>query len=900
MDWVDRVRRGFDGASTRPDDDVLAELAEHAAALYEAARADGDTQDEAERRVAAAIARWRDEAPALARPVRRRPVVAPPPVLPARFLGGTAQDLRYAVRLVRREPRSAGLTVALLAIAIGATTALFSVAYGVLGRPLPWPGADRIVVLDETRGGNAARFGHVSNTTYRAWRDGASTIDGLAAWSSRLVTLSGSGEPERIRVVAATATLFPVLDVHPLLGAPFRDSDDAQPVVVLSETLWRDRFGADPTILGRAVELDGQPHTVVAVMPSRVAFPDRRTLAIVPLVVPAASSNALSMFDAIARLRPGVSPARAAAEATARGRAGLDAGMSGMAIFGSRGPVQVTVQPVVDAWTADVRRPLIVLLLAVALLLIAATASASALQLARTTGRLRELAVRAALGAGRGRVTRQLVTETLLLGAMGGAAGVALAGVLNRAWPVLLPADFPRSHDIRIDAAVMLFAGVVAIGASVACGLLPALRLRRLDLVSTLADDGTAPVGTGWRSRQARVRAVVQVLQVAVACVLLVGASLLARSFVALLGADRGFDIEHVMSSRLSMTAPLYAAPERRFAIVQQALSRLGATPGVTEAAFSSEIPLTPGGSTSSLAFTSPAGEAVTAQASPRLVSPRFFAALRLRILAGRSFGAADIGTSEPVVVVNEAFARRYLGASAVGAKIPMAGYAPPDRPPVETTVIGVVADVRYVDGATRSQPELYYSYLQLGDRLPVRTVTLLARVSGPSAAIAPAFGRAVQEADGRLVTDLIMPLEQRLTTTILARPRLYAAVLGVVAGVALAIAGVGLFGLVSYSVSQRSRELAIRVALGASRGGVMWLVLRHGAGITVVGIAVGMAGAAAGTQLLAAQLYGVAPHDVCTFIGVPLLLLVIAGVASVVPAVRAATLDPLRTLRGT
>jgi putative ABC transport system permease protein len=606
------------------------------------------------------------------------------------------------------------------------------------------------------------------------------------------------------------------------------------------------------------------------------------------------------MFDAIARLRPGVSPARAAAEATARGRAGLDAGMSGMAIFGSRGPVQVTVQPVVDAWTADVRRPLIVLLLAVALLLIAATASASALQLARTTGRLRELAVRAALGAGRGRVTRQLVTETLLLGAMGGAAGVALAGVLNRAWPVLLPADFPRSHDIRIDAAVMLFAGVVAIGASVACGLLPALRLRRLDLVSTLADDGTAPVGTGWRSRQARVRAVVQVLQVAVACVLLVGASLLARSFVALLGADRGFDIEHVMSSRLSMTAPLYAAPERRFAIVQQALSRLGATPGVTEAAFSSESPLTPGGSTSSLAFTSPAGEAVTAQASPRLVSPRFFAALRLRILAGRSFGAADIGTSEPVVVVNEAFARRYLGASAVGAKIPMAGYAPPDRPPVETTVIGVVADVRYVDGATRSQPELYYSYLQLGDRLPVRTVTLLARVSGPSAAIAPAFGRAVQEADGRLVTDLIMPLEQRLTTTILARPRLYAAVLGVVAGVALAIAGVGLFGLVSYSVSQRSRELAIRVALGASRGGVMWLVLRHGAGITVVGIAVGMAGAAAGTQLLAAQLYGVAPHDVCTFIGVPLLLLVIAGVASVVPAVRAATLDPLRTLRGT
>ncbi len=900
MDWVAHVRRGFEGASRPPDDDVIAELAEHAAALYDAARADGETQDEAERRVAVAIGRWREEASALTRPVRRRPAVAPPPVLPARILGGAAQDLRYACRLLRREPRSAAITVALLAIAIGATTALFSVAYGVLGRPLPWPGADRIVVLDETRGGHAARFGHFSNTAYLAWRDGASTIAGLAAWSTRLVTLSGAGEPERIRIVAATATLFPVLDVRPLLGAPFRASDEAQPVVVLSETLWRDRYGADPAILGRAIELDGQPYTVVAVMPGSVAFPDRRTLAIVPLAVPAASSNALSMFDAVARLRPGVSPAEAAAEATARGRAGLDAGLSGMAIFGSRGPIHVTAQPLVDAWTADVRRPLMVLLLAVALLLVAATASASALQLARTTARLRELAVRAALGAGRARVTRQLVTEALVLGAMGGAAGIALAAGLNRAWPVLLPADFPRSDDIRVDAAVMLFAGVVAVGASIACGLLPALRLRRLDLVSTLADDGTAPVGTGWRSRQARVRAAVQVLQVAVACVLLVGASLLARSFVALLGADRGFDIEHVMSSRLSMTAPIYAAPEKRFAMVQRALSRLGGTPGVTEVAFVSEIPLTPGGSTSSLAFTSPDGEAVTAQASPRIVSPRYFAALRLRVIAGRAFSDADTSTSQPVVVVNEAFARRYLGAKAIGSTIPMAGYAPPDRRPPETTVIGVVTDVRYVDGATRSQPELYYSYLQLGDRLPVRTVTLLARVSAPSAAIAPAFARAVQEADGRLVTDLIMPLEQRLTSTILARPRLYAAVLAVIAGVALAIAGVGLFGLVWYSVSLRSRELAIRVALGASRGGVMWLVLRHGAGITVVGIVVGMAVAAAGTRLLAAQLYGVAPHDLSTFVGVPLLLLGIAGAASLAPAVRAATLDPLRTLRGT
>jgi len=900
MDWIARVCRGFEDGSAAPEPDVIAELAEHAAALHEAARADGCSPEDADRLVSVAIQRWRDEAATLTRPVRRRPAVAPPSTMaPARLLGAVAQDIGYALRLLRREPRSACLTVALLAIAIGATSALFSVAYGVLGRPLPWPGADRLVVLEETRGGSAARFGHVSNTTYLAWHDGASTLAGLAAWSTRLVTLSGSDEPERIRIVAASASLFTVLDVRPLLGALFRASDETLPVAVLSETLWRDRFGADPTILGRAIELDGQPHTVVAVMPAAVAFPDRRTQAIVPFVVPPASANSLSMFEAVALLRPGITVAQAEAEATARGRTGVDAGMTAMAIFGSRGPVRVTAQRWVDAWTADVRRPLIVLLLAVGLLLLAATASASALQLARTTGRLRELAIRAALGAGRSRVTRQLVTETVLLGAMGGAAGIALAAILNRAWLVLLPVDFPRSGDIRVDAAVMVFAAVVAVGASVASGLLPALRLRRLDLVSTLSDNGSAPVGVGRHSRQARIRAAVQVVQVAVACVLLVGASLFGRSFMALLTADRGFDIAGVLSSRLSMTASTYESPERRFAIVQHALGRLGATPGVTDAAFASEMPLTPGGSTSSLSFTSPSGEDVTAQAAPRLVSPRYFAALRLRILAGRGFSDADTSTSQPVVVVNESFARRYLGANAVGATLPMAGYAPPDRRPVETTVVGVVSDVRYVDGGTRSQPELYYCYLQLGGRLPVRTVTLFARTSSSSAVIAPAFASVVREADGRLVVDLTMPLEQRLTSTILARPRLYAAVLGVIAGIALVIAGVGLFGLVSYSVSQRSRELAIRVALGASRGSVLWLVLRHGIGITVAGIVVGIAVAAAGTRLLATQLYGIAPHDVWTFVGVPVLLLIIAGAASLVPALRAATTDPLRTLRG-
>jgi putative ABC transport system permease protein len=900
MDWPQRLRAAFDGVSPPLDGDVIEELAQHASALYDAARADGCSSEDAERRVTEMIDRWRREPAALRRPPRRPPAVDPPSMRPDRRGAGIAQDVRYAFRLLRRQPRHALLTIAMLAIGIGATTALFSVTYGVLARPLPWPGADRAVILTETRGGNAARFGRVSNAAYLAWREEASTISELAAWSTRLVTLTSGGEPERIRVASATASLFSVLGVRPLIGTAFRQVDEASPVVVLSERLWRERFGGDPSMVGKVVHLDDRPHTVVAVLPDRQAFPDRDVGAIVPLAVPPATNTSLAMFEAIAALRPGATPASAATEATARGRFAVDAGMTAVAIFGSRGPIAITAQPLVEAWTAEVRRPLIVLLLAVGLLLLAATSSAAGLQLARASTRSRELAIRAALGAGTRRVARQLLVESLLLGGIGGIAGIGLAHLLHRALLVLLPVDFPRTGDIRLDAAVVVFAGVVTAGTSVAAGVLPALRLRRLDIVAALADDGAAPTGAGLRTRPARTRTLIQVVQIAIACVLLIGASLLGRSFLALVGADRGYDLSHVLSARMSMPATIYAAPERRFAMVEHVLGRLGATPGVTEAAFTSEVPLTPGGSTSSLALRSPRGEMVTAQASPRIVSSRYFAALRLRMLAGRGFSAGDTEASEPVVVVNDAFARRYLGADALGAKIPMVAYAPPDGTPAMSTVVGVVADVRYIDGRTRSQPEIYYSHRQFAGRLPVQTVTLMVRTDGPADPIAPALSAAVREADGRLVADVVMPLERRLLTTTLARPRLYAAVLGVLAGVASIIAGVGLFGLVSYAVSLRSRELAIRLAVGASRAGVVRLVVFQAVTVALWGITLGLAAAAMSARLLSTQLYGIAPYDLPTFVGVPLVLLAVATMASLSPALRAARLDPLRALRGT
>ncbi len=896
MDWTTRVRDAFRDTSNHPDEGVIEELAQHVNALYSASRADGCTAEEAAHRVTEYLERWRLDAGALRHRSHRAPVVVPPPAASATRLAGIAQDIRYAARLLRREPRHALLTITTVALGIGATTVLFSVAYAVLMKPLPWPNADRIVVLKETRGGSLPRFGDFTNTAYHAWREDTATLENIGAWSLRSVTLSGTDAPERIPIAATTASLFRVLGARPLIGTFFEARDEMLPVVVLSERLWRQRFAADPAVLGKAVQLDGESYTVVGVLPDSMAYPDRRTLAFVPYTVPPATANRLSMFSAIASLRPGVTAAQAAAEGTARGHAVADTGMTTTAIFGTNGPLAVTAQPLREALTADVRQPLLVLLAAVGLLLATATANVASLQLARSTSRTREMAIRAALGAGSARVTRQLLVESLLLGLAGGSVGFALTLLLHASLPNLLPADFPRLDGLGIDAWVLAFALIVSVITSVAFGLLPAKRARALNLVGALTDDGTAPVGAGLSSRTARTRALIMAGQVMIACVLLVGASLLGRSFMALLKADRGYDLADVLSARVSMPVTMYRTPEQRFAVVAQLIDRLAALPGISEAAFTSESPLTAGGSTSAFNLKSATadGGIVAVQASPRLVSPKYFAALRIAVIAGRTFSELDSEISEPVVVVNQAFARRYLGDSPLGAKLPAGAYGEQR----EWTVIGVVNDARYVKTAVNTQPELFYSFRQLKGRLPVQTVTLLLRTSGDPAAAAAGLRGAMHAVDERLAVDVAVPLDQRLLTT-LARPRLYALLLGAFATFALVIATVGLFGLLSYSISLRSRELAIRAALGARRADLMALVLRQGLSVTLAGIGAGMLASAWLTRVLSTQLYAVTPHDTLTFIVAPLVLFAAGALACLMPARRASNLDPLRILRG-
>ncbi|HUR28742.1 MAG TPA: ABC transporter permease, partial [Planctomycetota bacterium] len=564
--------------------------------------------------------------------------------------------MRYSVRVQRRQLKFAVLVIGLMALGIGATAALFSVTYDVLVKPLPWPNADRVVSLTETRGGNAARVGGFTNVVYLAWQEDARTVDGLAAWSSGLapwspgpVTLSGDGDPERIATVSTTASLFPVLGVQPLLGSLFVAEQETERVVVLSEGLWRRRFAADPNVVGRLVTLDGQPYTAIGVVAESTMFPDRRTQAFVPLRVPN-TPNGLLVLNALALPRSGTSLEQVGSEGTVRGAAAPNPELTSAGMFGSSGPVGVTATPLVDSLTKTVKTPLLVLLAAVALLLAAATANVANLQLARAMTKSRELALRAALGAGRARIYRQVLVDNLVLGLVGGAIGVGVACGLHRALPALLPTTFPRTDDLALGLGVVALALVLAVAASTACTLILAVGLRHLDPRAALAEDGGGSAGAMPRSPLGRARRFIMVVQVAIACVLLVGASLLGRSFVELLDADRGFDPSRVLSAYLAMPASAFT-PERRAAVLDEILQRLDAVPATRGAAFTSASPITPGGATASFDMQSPEGEPVIVQATLRVVSHGYFAALGLPIVSGRGFEESDTATSLPVVV---------------------------------------------------------------------------------------------------------------------------------------------------------------------------------------------------------------------------------------------------------
>jgi predicted permease len=873
MDWTARVRSAF--GEKAPEPDVLAELADHARETYEAACRDGLSAGEAERSVDALIARWRDEARELRRPLGRRSA-AEVPSASAAWIAGAMQDARYAVRLLRRQPGPSFLVIATLAVGIAAATTLFSVTYGVLLRPLVWPTANQVVVLRETREGHAPRFGSLSNAAFLAWVGEAETIDRLAVWSRRAVTLELGPEPERVRATAASAGVFRVLGISALEGVLFDERDETAPVVVLGERLWRRSFGGSADAIGRSVMVDGVPRTVIGVVADRFAFPDRETEAWLPVHVAPVQGDSLSMFEAIALLRAGATPAQAAAEGTSRGRSAPATAMTAMAIFGATGPPEIAAVPLESTLTADVRQPLVLLLVAVGLLLVTATANIAGLQLARATSRRAELAIRAAIGADPARLVRQLLTESLLLGLLGGAIGLALAAWLHRALPALLPSGFPRAADVELDGVVVLVALGLSLTIGLASGVLPTATVRRAGATGT------------------RIRQVIAASQIAITCILLVGASLLGRSFWILIHADRGYEPSGVLTASLSLPGQRFT-PERRYEIVDAIVARLSGAPDLGVAAWTSELPLSAGGSTASFTLRSPIVDGESVQASPRIVSAGFFSALRMRLASGRGFDERDGAAGEPVAVVNAAFARRYLGPEPIDTHVPLGvGYMDPT---VEARVVGVVDDVRYASAGDATQPEIYYDYRQLRGRVLAPVVTLVMRPEIDRAAAVVTLRAVVREVAPDLALDRVALLDERLASAV-SRPRLYAVLLGTFAGFALLVAGVGLFGVLSYTVSERMRELAVRAALGAKPLDLVRTIVARGLGLAVLGLGAGIAASLLLSPAIRALLYGVTEHDAVTFVVVPIVVIAIALLACAGPARRAGRVDPVRELR--
>ena len=828
-------------------------------------------------------------------------------------------DIRYAFRTLVKSPGFTGVTMLMIALAVGATTALFSLTYGVLLRPLPWPEPDRLVRLQETRGGNAGRVPWtISNTTYRAWRESPATIEEIGGWMrSQMMTMSvASGDPERLRVGRVTPSLLRVLRAQPARGRLLLDEDlpvrgsaaaatgPAPPgVVVLGYRLWQRRFGGAPDVVGRTLRLDDQALTVVGIMPEDFAFPDRDTEAWLPMGIARVEAGAktiqVMIFNALARLRPGATPQQAAAEGTARGRAAPTLASAAVALFGSGGEVGIAAVPARDALTADVRPALFVLLAAVSLLFVTAIASVLVLQASRAVSRRREMAVRMAIGAGVGRLMRQWLVESAVVGICGGAIGFLFAAGLHRVLPALLPPDFPRVDEVHLDVQVALVSSALTLLAIVICGLLPALQLRDPNLVESLAADGMGQ-GPAAGARSTRLRMAMMVAQVAIAAVLLVGTGLLARSFSTLLAADRGFDPNNVLTAHITMKARPFASQSTG---VERAQQRFQALPGVAHAGFGNALPFVTTGGFRGFTMPSPKDPSTTVQVQTlmRTVSPEYFDAMRLRVIAGRALNHLDTLSSRPAVVVNRTFASQYLRSNPVGATVPITIGAR-----TEWEVVGIVDDVRQggLSGVAPAafggvsdppQPEMFFSYRQWTSN--VTELVYVIRTNGDPSAVAPMLRSILREEDPSLAIESVMTMEDRVRHS-LARPRTYAILIGGFGLFAVAIAAAGLFGVMSYMAAQRTREIGVRTALGAQPADILRLVTREAVLILAGGLTIGLSAAFLLARSVAPLLYGVSVHDTTSFVAVPIVLTVVVAIACAVPARRATRVSPLVALR--
>ena len=805
------------------------------------------------------------------------------------------QDLRFALRTLARRPLVSGVALATLAVAIGANTAIFSVVRAVLLRPLPFREPSRLVWLWETSPQRGIPRNSTSPPGYAAYRDESGVFEELGGSRDWLVNLTGAAQPESLIGYQFSGNFFRTLGVPALLGRTFAEEDTRpghERVAVLHHELWQRQFGADPGVVGRSIVLDGNPYTVIGVMPPAFQHPPRVQVW-VPLALDAetATNPRLRFVRMVGRLKPGVSREQAQTAVAAVARRLAERYPETHGGFSAR------VDPIESRYTGDVRPALLVLLGAVGFVLLIACANVSHLLMARAADRRREIAIRASLGAGRLRLLRQLLTESVVLALLGGALGLLLAywgvdALLGLFPRTIANVAIPRLDQIRIDAPVLVFSLALSVLTGLFFGLLPALQGARAALAPTLREGGR---GSSEGRKGRRFRSALVVGEFALALVLTVGATLMIRSFLRLQERELGFDPQGVTTARLLLPEYKYEDPAKRRAFFTAVLERVRALPGVEGAGSTTFIPLSGWSSGRPVEVEGrPVAPAARTTAEVRAVDTEYFEVMRIPLRRGRGFTADDREGAAAVAIVNETFARRvFPGEEAIGRRVAVPLRLTGNAAALEwRQIVGVVGDVRHRGLAEDAPAELYLPYLQE----PLSMMGLVIRTR-PGLSLGEGLSKAVWSVDPDEPVLAVLPLEQLASDSVTLR-RMSTLLLGVFAGVALFLAALGIYAVMAHSVAQRTHEIGVRMAVGASRRDVRALVMREGAGLAAVGAGLGVLAAMGLTRLLRSLLFGVSPTDPLSFALVIAFLGACGLLGCWLPARRATRVDPVVALR--
>jgi predicted permease len=800
------------------------------------------------------------------------------------------RNLRFALRMMGR---NLGLTVAAvltLALGIGANSAIFTVTNALLLKPFPYRDPERLVsveVRDQTkdRGVNLVR--------YESVRDRSKSFEGLAVWANDDLNLTGNGDPVQVPIARVSPNFFPLLGVQPELGRAFTAEEgrpEGKPVVMLSDSLWRTRYHGDPAILGQTVKLDATASTVIGVLPAKVQFPFVGKAEIwtpryfeFSLMPTERLRQGVGYLNMVARLRSGTTVQQANTELALLNKQYREENAT---MPDAEPAIGTMARPLRDLVVGDLRSKVMMLMAAVGVVLLIACGNVASLLLARAMARRREVAVRAALGASRVAIIGQLLTESVVLALIAAVVGVAMGWGATRALSTWGAGQLPQGILVAVDMRVLLFTLGISILAGILFGVFPALQLARVDVNGTLREEGR---GASAGRARVKVRDALVVGQVALSLLLLIGAGLLVRSFVRLLAVDPGFESDHLLTMNVSLSTLKYGKPDQQVALFDDVLRRVAEVPGVHTAAISAAQPL----SWIRITPVLPQGQPNVPLAQRpfvdiEAVSPGWFETMRIPLRRGRAFSSADQAQSPPVVIANETFARQFWPNSN-----PLDQHVTIGRRPVPAQVIAVAADVKNKGLEQDTQAQLYLPFTQL----PWGEMNLVLRTEGPPQSVISGVRAQIAAIDpDQPLTDV--QAVDTLIDTARAQPRFLLMLVGGFAGLALILAVIGIYGVLSFSVAQRRQEFGVRIALGANRADVLRLVLRQGFRLALVGVIAGLGTAAVATKLMASMLYKTGRFDPATFIAAPLLLVGIALLASYLPAQRATRVSPIESLR--